>query len=199
MRPLALYAVGQKKKLLEEYGIDAYDAVQVSVIFDNGMNVCFFNNWITPSDFESNVNQESDMVCTRGKVESDSQYRGLRYYIEGQGMKTANTHFTRDVERLDGSKAYIGYGKDSLVACLQAVARVKFLGQDAWTIRHEYPNAEEARQSVAIIQAARIVRDRNFDYVQKRIGAPVTASFGERGITINDPYAGSELIYERPI
>jgi hypothetical protein len=114
-------------------------------------------------------------------------------------MKTANTHFTRDIGRPDGSKAYIGYGKDSLVACLQAVARVKFLGEEAWHIRSEYPNAEEARLSVAIIQAARVVRDKNFGYVQQGIGAPVTASFGERGITINDPYGQNELIYRGPI
>jgi len=199
VKPLALFAIGQKKKLVEEYNIDAYDAVQVSVIFNNGMHVCFFNNWITPPDFEANVNQESEIVCTRGKAESDTQYRGLRYYIEGQGMKTANTHFTRDVSRPDGSRAYIGYGKDSIVACLQAIARVKFMGQDAWVIKDTYPNAEEARISVAIIQAARIVRDRNFDYVQKGVGAPVTASFGDEGITINDPYVGNEVIYEQSI
>lgn len=199
VKPLALFAIGQKKKLSQEYDIDAYDAVQVSVIFDNGTNICFFNNWITPPDFESNVNQESDIVCTRGKVESDSQYRGLRYYIEGEGMKTANTHFTRDIARADGSRAYLGYGKDSLVACLQAIAQVKFMGQDAWDIRDTHPNAEEARLSVAIIQAARIVRDKNFDYVCRGIGAPVTASFGSRGIVINDPYAENDIIYDKPI
>ena len=32
--------------------------------------------------FESNVNQESGMVGAYGKVESDSQYRGLRYWVE---------------------------------------------------------------------------------------------------------------------
>jgi len=199
VKPLALFAVGQKKKLINEYNIDAYDAVQVNVIFDNGMNIYFVNNWITPSDFEGPVNQESEMVCTRGKVESDTQYRGLRYYIEGGGMRTSNTHFTRDIERPDGSKAYVGYGKDSLVACIQAIAQVKFMAKDAWQIRETYPNAEEARISVAIIQAARIVRDKNFDYIRRGIGAPVTASFSDKGIIINDPYAGNQVIYEKPI
>jgi len=110
VKPRSVFAVGQKKKLVEEYGIDAYDAVQVSVIFDNHMNIYFVNNWIIAPDFESNVNQESEILATRGKIESDTQYRGLRYYIEGKGSRTSNSHFTRNVKRPDGSEAYVGYG-----------------------------------------------------------------------------------------
>lgn len=86
-------------KLGRQYGIDAYDAVQVSVVFDNGMHIQFVNNWITPADFEGPVNQESELLMTNGKIESDSQYRGLRYTLEGGGSRTSNTHFTRDVRR----------------------------------------------------------------------------------------------------
>ena len=199
VKPVSLFAFGQKKKLIKEYNIDAYDAVEVNVIFDNGMNVYFVNNWITPPDFEGPVNQESEILCTRGKVESDTQYRGLRYYIEGGGMRTSNTHFTRDVERPDGSKAYVGYGKDSLIACIQAVAQVKFLGKSPEEVKHTYPNAEEGRISVAIIHAARIVRDKNFEYFKRGMGTPVTASFGDFGIIINDPYEGNKVIYDKPI
>ncbi len=198
-KPVSVFAVGQKHKLVNEYGIDAYDAVQVSVIFDNQMHVMFFNTWITPSDFEGPVNQESEMVATRGKVESDSQYRGLRYYIEGQGSRTSNTHFTRDVLRPDGSKAYVGYGKDSLIACLQVVVRKKFLGADLVDLRGTYPDAEEGRLSVAIIHAAREVRERNFVYTQEGKGAPVTAHLGEEGIALLDPYAGNTSLYDRKI
>jgi len=199
IKPVSVFAVGQKKKLVSEYNIDAYDAVQVSVVFDNGMNVLFVNNWITPEDFEANVNQESEMLATRGKVESDSQYRGLRYYIEGKGNRTANTHFTRNVKRPDGSEAYVGYGKDSLVTCILGVTRMKFMGESLADIAKTYPNAEEGRLSVAIIHAAKIVRDKNYAYLKQGLGAPVTACLGGKGITILDPYEGNKVIYEKAI
>ncbi|HOX58415.1 MAG TPA: Gfo/Idh/MocA family oxidoreductase [Candidatus Paceibacterota bacterium] len=185
-KPVSLTAVGQKKRLLRD-GINAYDAVQVRVDFANGMSISFHNNWITPPDFEGPVNQGHEIVGTDGKVESDQQYRGLRWWSRGGGSRTANSHFTRDVKRTDGSLAYIGYGIDSLTVGLAAICRVKFFGATRASVADFYPTAEEARISVAIIHAARVVRDLNFRYLRAGKGAPVTARFGRDGITIVDP------------
>jgi len=46
----------------------------------------------------------------------------------GGGSRTSNSHFTRAVLRADGTRAYIGYGVDSLTVGLVAVCRVKFAG-----------------------------------------------------------------------
>ena len=68
-----------------------------------------------------------------------------------------------------------------------------------------YPTAEEARITVAIVHAARVVRDLNFKYSRAGKGAPVTARFGRDGITIVDPCrrAGGKLslqkIYQKPL
>ena len=78
-KPVSLTAVGQKQRLVRD-GINAYDAVQVRVDFDNGMSINFHNNWITPPEFEGPVNQGHEIVGTDGKVESDQQYRGLRWW-----------------------------------------------------------------------------------------------------------------------
>jgi len=199
LKPVSIFAVGQKTKLTQEYGIDAYDAAQVSVIFDNGMHVHFANNWITPDDFEGPVNQEIEILMTGGKIESDSQYRGLRYTIEGGGSHTSNTHFTRDVLRDDGSKAYIGYGKDSLIACILGILRIKFNGESLADLDRTYPTAKEGRISVAIIEAARNVMDLNFAYLQKNMGTPVTAKFGTDGITILNPYTDNRQIYDKSV
>lgn len=185
-KPVSLSAVGQKKRLLRE-GIRAYDAVQVRVDFENGMSINFHNNWITPPEFEGPVNQGHEIVGTEGKIESDQQYRGLRWWNKGGAIRTANTHFTRDVGRPDGSKAYIGYGIDSLIAGLAAICRVKFFGASRASVASLYPTAEEARITVAVLQAARAVRDLNFKYLREGKGAPVTARFGKEGITIVDP------------
>jgi predicted dehydrogenase len=190
-KPVSLTAVGQKKRLVRD-GINAYDAVQVRVDFENGMSISFHNNWITPPDFEGPVNQGHEIVGADGKVESDQQYRGLRWWNRGGGSRTANTHFTREVKRPDGSPACVGYGVDSLTAGLAAICRMKFFGASRESVADLYPTAEEARITVAILHAARVVRDLNFKYLRQGKGAPVTARFGRDGITIVDPYGASK-------
>ncbi|NOS71444.1 MAG: Gfo/Idh/MocA family oxidoreductase [Verrucomicrobia bacterium] len=202
-KPVSLTAVGQKKRLVRD-GINAYDAVQVRVDFANGMSINFHNNWITPSDFEGPVNQGHEIVGADGKVESDQQYRGFRWWNKGGGSRTSNNHFTRDVKRPDGSQAYVGYGVDSIIAGLVAICRMKFLHESRDTVAAIYPTAEEARITVAIVHAARLVRDLNFKYLSEGKGAPVTARFGDDGITIVDPHKASDgkvfhRIYDRAI
>ncbi len=201
-KPVSLTAVGQKKRLVRD-GINAYDAVQVRVDFANGMSINFHNNWITPPDFEGPVNQGHEIVGADGKVESDQQYRGFRWWNQGGGSRTSNNHFTRDVKRPEGSSAYVGYGVDSLTAGLVAVCRMKFRNETREAVAGIYPTAEDARIVVAIIHAARIVRDLNFKYLRAGKGALVTARFGKDGITIVDPnQRGAKVfrrIYQRPL
>ncbi len=198
-KPAALSAVGQKKRLVRD-NIDAYDAVQVRVDFENGMSIYFHNNWITPDDFEGPVNQEHEIIGTDGKVESDQQYRGFRFWTNGGGSRTSNNHFTRNVKRPDGSNVYIGYATDSIHGSLVAMCRVKFMGESLDDVAGIYPTAEDGRITVAIVHAARIVRDLNFEYLSSGKGAPVTARFGEDGITIIDPtraYEGPEAVFHK--
>jgi predicted dehydrogenase len=199
VKPVSLHAVGQKEKLRTDYNMDAFDAVQVKVQFDNGMSIDFVNNWITPDAFEGPVNQESQLVGTEGMIESDTQYRGLRFCTTGRGTETANVHMTRDVRREDGSLAYVGYGVDSLVACLVKVVEMKLHNKTLAHLEGTYPSVREARQSVLIVHAAREVARRNYEYVQAGKGAPVTAVFNDEGITVFDPYAGAANIYDRPV
>jgi predicted dehydrogenase len=202
-KPASLTAVGQKKRLKRD-GINAYDAVQVRVDFENGMSINFHNNWITPPDFEGPVNQGHEIVGVDGKAESDQQYRGFRWWNKGGGTRTSNNHFTRDVLRPDGSQSYVGYGVDSLTVGIAAVCRIKFYGASLEEVAGIYPTAEDARIVVAIVHAARIVRDLNFKYLEEGRGAPVTARFGKDGITIVDPNAPEQAgvfrrIYEKAI
>ena len=62
--------------------------------------------------------------------------------------------------------------------------------------------AEDGRITVAILHAAREVRDLNFIYLSEGKGAPVTARFGEDGITVIDPLNEGEpfrKIYEKAV
>ena len=204
-KPVSLTAIGQKKRLARE-GIRAFDAVQVRVDFDNGMSINFHNNWITPPSFEGPVNQGHEVIGTEGKIESDQQYRGLRWWHRTDGSRTANTHFTREVARPDSSKACIGYGVDSLMAGLAAICRVKFFEANRAEVASIYPTAEEARITAAVLEAARVVCALNFKYLRQGLGAVVSARFGKDGITVVDPNRAAggrkavfRSIYGKPI
>ena len=109
------------------------------------------------------------------------------------------------MKRPDGSPAYVGYGVDSLTVGLAAICRMKFFGATRQSVVDLYPTAEEARITVAIVHAARVVRHLNFKYLRQGKGAPVTARFDKDGITIVDPcrLAGGKLarqrIYQKPL
>lgn len=198
-KPVALTAVGQKKRLIRD-GINAYDAVQVRVDWDNGMSIYFQNNWVNPPDFEGPVNQGHEIVGADGKVESDQQYRGFRYWYAGGGSRTSNNHFTRDIPRPDGTASYVGYGTDSIHVGLLGACRIKFLGERLEQVKPSFPTPEEGRITVAIVHAARLVRDKNFQYQQSGKAPAVTASFGADGITIIDPhrvYEGPTAVFDR--
>ena len=190
LAPLSLYGIGQKQRLRAEFGKDAFDAVQVLVTHTNGMAISYENNWLTPADFEGPVNQESHFVGALGKIESDSQYRGLRYWIENKGSRTSNTHFFRWVTRPDGSRACTGYGKDSLVDCVEKVFRCKLQGARAADLAGTYPDAASQRVPSAIVDAARRVVRLNAEYLAAGRPPVVTAAFGaDMSITVHDPLA----------
>ena len=196
LTPLALYGVGQKQRLKNEFGKDAFDAVQVMVTHTNGLNIIYENNWLTPADFEGPVNQESQTVFTLGKVESDSQYRGLRYWIENKGSRTSNTHFFRKVRRPDGSTVSMGYGKDSLIDCLERIYRVKFQGAKVADLAGSYPDARSQRLPTAVVHAAREVVRRNYELFAAGRAPVCAASLDADGITVHDPLTGTnERIY----
>lgn len=193
--PVSLFAIGQKVRLRSEFGKDAFDATQVLVTFREGFSIFFDNNWLTPADFEGPVNQESSMLGSYGKVESDSQYRGLRYWIENKGSRTSNTHFFRNVERPDGSLACTGYGKDSLIDCVEKIARVKTQGARAAELAATYPDAQSQRIPTAIVHAARAVMQRNQEHFEAGNGHPVTATFGPEAVVMRDPVRGDEVLF----
>jgi len=196
--PVSVHAVGQKELLAtwdREGGdapIDTFDAMQVSVDYEGGLRVYFVNNWINPDEFEAPVNQEMELVGTRGKVEFDQQDRGLRATIAGVGTRTFNPHFTADVSRPgSNAKAYDGYGKDSIVAIVAAAADVILGHRDLAGVAGTYPDAASSRSSVAVLEAAELVASRNLEHLAAGRGSPVSARIRNDGFEIVDPVADS--------
>jgi len=214
VRPVSLHAVGQKKLLANwrddnhPAGIDTFDSMQVNVQYDNGMSVQYVNAWINPADFEGNVNQELEIIGTRGRVFVDQQDRGMRSAITGSGTRTHNPHFQAEVPRPVGRSepdnrggkgeperprsrplqtACIGYCKDSLIAGLDAASRVALRLTDRASLAGTYPDAETAISCVAILDAAAKVAAANHACLAAGRGAPVTAHFDAQTFRLVDP------------
>lgn len=206
--PVSVHAVGQKELLVNwEKPIDTYDSMQVSVDYEGGVRIYYANNWINPNEFEAPVNQEMEIAGTRGKIEFDQQYRGLRAVITGVGTRTFNPHFTADLTRVRGAKdavdlppSYEGYGKDSIIVIAERAMRVELGLASREDLVGTYPDVESSRPSVAIVEAASRVTDQNFETLRAGKGTPVTAQLSASGIVIRDPTragaAANEQIYE---
>ena len=122
--------------------------MQVRVDFENGlerMNFCTTTG-SAPPEFEGPVNQGHEIVGADGKVESDQQYRGFRWWNKGDKSRTSNNHFTREVRcALMGTSAYVGYGVDSLtVGARRHLPRQISTAKRTTPIATLYPTAEES-------------------------------------------------------
>jgi hypothetical protein len=219
VKPRALYATGEKnllqrwdfysRKIAALQGtdtsrfrstdpIDAWDAINVNVTYDNGMRGDFNNNWINPAEFEGAVNQEIEVYGVLGRGFVDQQDRGFRETITGDGTRTRNPTFGGRITDAGEHTELFGYGKASIVAGLLAIARAKFEGADATELGDSYPHAESQRDVTMILEAAAVVADRNYARLRNDGCAPVTAQIGDDSITLLDPLAdGPEDVYRR--
>ncbi|HSQ79285.1 MAG TPA: Gfo/Idh/MocA family oxidoreductase, partial [Candidatus Bathyarchaeia archaeon] len=111
---VSVVATGSKKALLAGHGLDAYDCVNAKVEFANGASVAFDTSWVLPKGFEAIVNQGLRLVGTKGLFECDSQDRGSRSCIDGEGMATYNNNFRREMIDRTGRRVWRGYGFESI-------------------------------------------------------------------------------------
>jgi predicted dehydrogenase len=90
-----VYAPGTKNTLLRDRGIDTFDCVNAKIDFANGAAFSFDTSWVLPREFEAIVNQGLRIVGTKGVFECDSQDRGTRSCIGGEGMPPNNNFWAR--------------------------------------------------------------------------------------------------------
>ena len=159
-----VYATGTKSTLLKDHGIDTYDCVNAKVDFMNGAAFSFDTSWVLPEEFEAIVNQGLRIVGTKGVFECDSQDRGTRSCIGGEGMATYNNNFKRETVDRQGRRILRGYGIESIedfagnVAVLKAGGRLADL-KGIWASGED--GLEATRIAVAVhesLAAGRPVR-----------------------------------------
>lgn len=127
--PTAVTATGTKAALLHDHKIDAYDCVNAKVDFASGATFSFDTSWVLPPGFEAIVNQGLRIVGTKGFFECDSQDRGTRSCLAGEGMATYNNNFRRETEGRSGRRVLRGYGVESIEDFAGNVAFLKAGGR----------------------------------------------------------------------
>jgi len=96
-------------------------------------------------------------VGTDGKVESDQQYRGFRWWEKEEGAGRRTT-ISRGSRRPEGAAAYIGYGIDSVSVALAAICRMKFFGASRQSVGGDLSDGGGSAGGGGDTSGARLVR-----------------------------------------
>ncbi len=114
--PKRVTAFGQKK-LLPEHDIDAFDAVQAVVEWDDGSVLFVQTSWVLPDGNPNLTNQGLQLTGTEGTYTANHADRNCNFVTSDGGTETYNPYFFKpfpdwdDPERDD----WDGYGADSLI------------------------------------------------------------------------------------
>ncbi|MBI2841901.1 MAG: Gfo/Idh/MocA family oxidoreductase [Armatimonadetes bacterium] len=149
---ISVYATGTKKRLVNDFGINAFDSINAKVNFDNGATFNFDTSWILPKGFEAIVNQEIRLVGTKGVFECDSQDRGSRSCIVDEGMRTYNNNFQNKSLDKYGRTIYRGYGIESIQDFAYNAAFLKG-GGALEELEGKYPSGEDGLEATRIAVA----------------------------------------------
>ena len=149
-----VFATGSHKFLKEVHGVDTWDSISAKVDFANGAAFSFDLSWILPRGFEGIVNQEIRIVGTKGVWEIDSQDRGSRSCVDGEGMRTYNNNFMREQVDKRGRTIYRGYGAESIEDFAYNVALLKNGERKLDDLAGTYPSGEDGREITRIAVAA---------------------------------------------
>ncbi|MBS3762078.1 MAG: Gfo/Idh/MocA family oxidoreductase [Planctomycetes bacterium] len=119
-----VWATGQRRKL-KSLGVDAWDAVEAKIEFEDNISFHLDTSWILPDDFEAVVNQGIRVVGSEGLGEVDSQDRGARLTTPEGGHRTFNPVFFLEETLPTGETAYSGYGVASIAVFADHVNHIK--------------------------------------------------------------------------
>lgn len=145
-----------RRGLLKSLGVDTLDSIQAKIEFSRGASVTVDAGWVLPPSFEAPVNQGLRLVGTKGVIEVDSQDRGVRSCLEGEGMSTWNLGFFHETELPGGRRRPGGYGYASIASFVEHAAHLAAggalqdlvgLGCDGTEGRHATAIAEAAHRS----------------------------------------------------
>jgi predicted dehydrogenase len=150
LRGRRVWASGQKHKLAG-LGVDAWDAVQAMVEFDEGVTLHLQTGWALPESFEAVVNQGIRIVGSEGVSEVDSQDRGARMASSSGGSRTFNPTFLAETIGPDGEPIISGYGVESIA---DFAGNIQFMqaGHALGELAGRYADAREGLEVTRIVE-----------------------------------------------
>jgi predicted dehydrogenase len=115
--PKRLNAYGTKS-LLQSKGIDTYDSVHATIIWENKEGKEFYShyniNWVDPVCTSAMSDQKFMIVGTKGRVECDQKKRGLEVVTSEIGIQHHNPYFSDYLPEGNGKYTLNGYGHKSI-------------------------------------------------------------------------------------
>jgi D-galacturonate reductase len=188
--PVAVTAMGTKG-VLTSLGVNAFDAVHASVLWENPSNkadqfVTNFNtNWIDPNTTSALSDQKYKIIGSRGRIELDQKCRGIQIVNDSEGVRDINPYFSEFVDEFTGRYRFAGYGYRSIFQFFQDVIRFK-AGQitlDELSVAR--PGFRNSLVSVAVVDAANQSLANGFDWVKIDSRELMVFCLAEDGAAIN--------------
>ncbi len=172
-KPVRVSAVGSKGVLAEK-GVDTWDSVHATVIWENAADRGEFVSqlaigWIDPNSSSALSDQRYFLVGSRGRVDLDQTDRGIRLVSAPSGLETPNPHFSMVLGEGDGL-AFQGYGYRSIERFLKDVAHVKAGKVSPSSLDETRPSFRQSLVSTAVIES--VNQSLGADGAWRKISAP---------------------------
>jgi len=166
LMPQRVMATGQKRYLVAE-GIDAYDAVQAHIIWEDGSASQIATHWVSPRDNTALTDQFVEFTATRGVVVSDHKDRGTSLCTDEAGFQHINPNFFRGyLDPATGKTRCEGYGYDSIVQFLRDVDEIRRGEKTPADFEGgKRPTARDSLVGTAINEAVRLSLEHNSAWV----------------------------------
>lgn len=168
--PKRVLAVGQKNFLVKKK-IDTYDSIQAIIEWHDKQTKktftsCILTNWVDPINTSAMSDQKMKVIGSKGRVESDQKYRGLKI-IDENGIEDINPYFSKfyyDVD--DKYMIFKGYGHSSIFQFIKDTYLITNNKKKTNDIKGLRATFEDALVSTSIIEAVNISLQNNSEWVK---------------------------------
>ncbi len=181
-KPVRVSATGHKKKLCS-LGVDSYDDIVATVVFDNDAHVIFDTNWVMNELSPSIVYQGFELWGTEGHIRIDSTRRGEEI-VTKDGFKFVNKGFIAGATDNEGNYYETGYRAIPFVNFARDVSAV-LAGQQTVEEVSRRVSGDQALISTAVVRAATISTELDGLHIDvdclEDIDAQIKSQFAKEG------------------
>lgn len=154
--PVKLMAVGTAG-ILEEKGINTFDSIHASVLWQNKNQVTFYSffnvNWIDPSSSSALSDQKYKIIGSKGRIELDQKNRGVELVLQDIGVRHCNPYFSEYLENTEGSLSFQGYAFKSISLFITDIEKIKQNKIKPESLENFRPSFKQALISAAVLEA----------------------------------------------